>query len=717
MFDFKSWSSKRAFFIGLAAIVAVSLSIIAGVFYYNFAIEDNYQKQNSVFINYDFQHQYNPPVNPENKVENSEAYRNIDIVATGTDQIGAWESARNGIKKYTAGPSLQVDWFKGAQRLSTSDALSLLTKIVPDYPRVMAEVKKTPGRDGKGKFCNENNRDYCEIPVFLAGTVQAPAKWKGFQIYQVVFSYPEEMGDGRYINTVMYDEKDNKMIYLSPDAASIPEYSYTQCMFDKVAGEEMNAPVKDACKSFNDDPNQYSYLKNTYQKWFVGFVDARRLFPSAGILVVPGTGERLSPVRLVGCDTGFVIGGCGISGINSDLGIINISFSDDELIFEHPIFGKVYFKDTCYYLARADGSVMKYELIPPFIEGKDGYTYYGNSFRLDIAWKNDEIAKKIDDSSFIIGSATFNSGGCGGFVKACDNIVSNAPWFDPANLVAIGTYEASGDSVYELKDKTDNEYYEKILAASSFSPDGYNYLDINNSKDADNSDSAYAKKMADSNQKLYAKFSEEIPAIFWKDGRGNWRVYLSTKFAPMAECGKPVIYLYPQKDTKVNVKVAPNGGLTKVEPAYPADGWSVLATPQSELTNLSDGAKYPYLFWEGKAYNMVTPDYGFVLKRADVGARMKNILGRLGLNEKETADFLEFWQAKLEVKPYVFVTFVPQREFDKMTPLTISPQPDKVIRVFMDYTPLDAPVVVREPNIFTPARSGFTVVEWGGRLR
>ena len=110
------------------------------------------------------------------------------------------------------------------------------------------------------------------------------------------------------------------------------------------------------------------------------------------------------------------------------------------------------------------------------------------------------------------------------------------------------------------------------------------------------------------------------------------------------------------------------------------------------------------------------PDAGFVLKQSEVGTQMTKILGKLGLNAKEIKDFLEFWQPKLEVKPYVFVTFIPQAEFDKLAPLTVTPAPDKVIRVFMDYAPLDTPVSVRPLQIKTPVRTGFTVVEWGGRL-
>jgi len=215
----------------------------------------------------------------------------------------------------------------------------------------------------------------------------------------------------------------------------------------------------------------------------------------------------------------------------------------------------------------------------------------------------------------------------------------------------------------------------------------------------------------------YDNFLSKYPVIIMKDKFDRYIRYKKTELTiDMAECGKPVIYLYPTTQTKVNVQVKPNGGLTKVDPFYPINGWLVSAKPNGELTNISDQQNYPYLFWEGNAYDMNIPNEGFVLKKENVKANMQTLLARLGLNEKETADFLDFWQEKLEVKPYVFVTFVSQTDFDKVAPLNISPKPDKVIRVFMDYQPLDFSQKVTPLKIKTPTRTGFTVVEWGGRL-
>ncbi len=182
-----------------------------------------------------------------------------------------------------------------------------------------------------------------------------------------------------------------------------------------------------------------------------------------------------------------------------------------------------------------------------------------------------------------------------------------------------------------------------------------------------------------------------------------------------AEMGKPVIYLYPTKETKVFVNVKPTSGITVSEPAI-NDGWNVWATPEGKITNIADNTVYPYLFWEGIAANFITPKEGFVVAQKDVSTFFDKKLSYLGLNSKEIADFKEFWVPKFTEKPYYFITFIDQASIDGYAPLTVSPKPDSVIRVFFDYKGLDKSVKVTEQKLKAATRSGFAVTEWGGRL-
>jgi len=213
----------------------------------------------------------------------------------------------------------------------------------------------------------------------------------------------------------------------------------------------------------------------------------------------------------------------------------------------------------------------------------------------------------------------------------------------------------------------------------------------------------------------FSKFMSEYPLLYWRDPFGRWMEFLNVKYQPAVECGKPVIYLYPEEEMSVDVKVEPTGGIKISEPNY-GDGWSVTASTDGTLFNLADKQSYPYLFWEGYGYKYAQPDRGYVVKQTEVKSFLQYILKELGLNEKESADFNEFWVAKMQEKPYYFITFLPQGEFDKIAPLTIEPQAATVIRVFMDYKGLDEFQDVEPLSIRTPKRKGFTVVEWGGAL-
>lgn len=214
----------------------------------------------------------------------------------------------------------------------------------------------------------------------------------------------------------------------------------------------------------------------------------------------------------------------------------------------------------------------------------------------------------------------------------------------------------------------------------------------------------------------FQQFLADNPVFFWQEPFGRFVQFKIMKYQTLAECGKPVIYLYPPKTVPVLVKINPRGGMTKSEPIY-KDGWNVIADPQSNITNLADGKIYPYLFWEGRGGMYQTPTKGFVVAKGDVHQFLTDKLKQLGLNNKEAGDFMEFWEPKMRGSAYYFVTFMGNQIMDRLAPLTITPQPDTVIRVLMDFTPLDHPVAAQGFRIRTPERNGFTVVEWGGVIR
>ncbi len=179
------------------------------------------------------------------------------------------------------------------------------------------------------------------------------------------------------------------------------------------------------------------------------------------------------------------------------------------------------------------------------------------------------------------------------------------------------------------------------------------------------------------------------------------------------EMAKPVIYLYPEEETDITVKVYPQNGFSRTEPAY-NNGWEVTAKPDGTIINKSDGKKYPYLFWESEDYSATESNEGFVVKTGELSLFFTEKLAILGLNHKEIDDFLDFWIPILNKGNYYYIHFFDRESLDDLAPLVVDPEPDTVIRVFFDSKPLDNPVNVEEQELVKVERVGFTVAEWGG---
>jgi len=176
---------------------------------------------------------------------------------------------------------------------------------------------------------------------------------------------------------------------------------------------------------------------------------------------------------------------------------------------------------------------------------------------------------------------------------------------------------------------------------------------------------------------------------------------------------KPVIYLYPESETTVNVKLHYAGTLEETIPHYGPDGWTVRATPNGELTDLATGQTFPYLFWEGKDNHVFEFTSGFVVPGPDSESFLRDKLNTLGLNPTEINDFIEYWSPRMQRHPYNLVRF-ETTEFDQLAPLQITPTPDTLIRIFMVFRPLPAPITLPKQTLPTHTRTGFTAVEWGG---
>ncbi|MBP6859745.1 MAG: hypothetical protein KBC69_03960 [Candidatus Magasanikbacteria bacterium] len=364
----------------------------------------------------------------------------------------------------------------------------------------------------------------------------------------------------------------------------------------------------------------------------------------------------------------------GVYPLQERVGFSNVTVKAEVPVFSDPKFGTVFTSAVTggFYIHGPDGTRAAYALVPDF--------FNPTSSQAQIVW-NDGSWNAYE---YMYG----DQGGCGAMNYI--SVVTSSDITVASNLEIVGK-NSKGDAIYELKDK--NHRLLKTFYESAYFPQESGY------------------------KVSYEEFVTLKPIIFWVDPFGRLIKMQNKRFIIPAECGKPVIYLYPEKTTTVSVKVEPKGGMTVSDPFYNG-GWRVQAEPNGQLTELKSGQKYPYLFWEGSGDVYQTPKRGFMIKREEVAREIPQKLQQLGLNQNEIKDFMEFWYPRMQAKPYYFVTFLGTQQMNELAPLTVTPVPDSVVRILMDFTPLDQPYSVEPLYLGTiPQRKGFTVIEWGGVIR
>lgn len=232
------------------------------------------------------------------------------------------------------------------------------------------------------------------------------------------------------------------------------------------------------------------------------------------------------------------------------------------------------------------------------------------------------------------------------------------------------------------------------------------------------------------------------PLLFFKDAWNRWGVMGEYDIKLMGGIGKPVVYLYPEKQTNVHLSFTTPIALDVNIPTY-KNGWFVQANPNGTLLDLQpqytncdgiDGTKfgseyalnacrnnaYPYIYWSGKSltHSYPTIDGGWIIPKNQIGSFLNEKLTQMGLNEKEIQDMTEYWVPQMNKKkaPYYRISFIQTKEMNDFIPMDVNPKPDSIIRIFMDYKALSAkPTQELKPqNLVKFVRKGFTLVEWGG---
>lgn len=176
---------------------------------------------------------------------------------------------------------------------------------------------------------------------------------------------------------------------------------------------------------------------------------------------------------------------------------------------------------------------------------------------------------------------------------------------------------------------------------------------------------------------------------------------------------KPIIYLYPEIERDISIKLGFKDNITVSYPKY-NDGWKVKAKPDGTLIEYGTNRELYALYYENlNAIDFNIKKDGFVVSKEDVVPFLEEKLEILGLNSKEIQEFIIYWLPILEKNKYNYIRFATNEEIEQNMPLNVEPSPDTIIRVLMTFKGLNEKIDVSEQELVTPIRNGYTVVEWG----
>ena len=190
---------------------------------------------------------------------------------------------------------------------------------------------------------------------------------------------------------------------------------------------------------------------------------------------------------------------------------------------------------------------------------------------------------------------------------------------------------------------------------------------------------------------------------------------------------KPAIYIYsdePMEDVKVDLSLYRTDMLTTWPEPDAVDvytyTWNMKACDDGTLYD-AHGNEFSYIFWEATDHGIHSFDQGFCVTGEDTAEFLKETLAQIGLNARESNDFIVYWLPRMQGNAYNLINFeglVKDDAYNSFYGLDVTDSEgnpaQSVLRVLMVWKAVDEYTDIT-PQTFTGfSREGLTVVEWGG---
>lgn len=181
---------------------------------------------------------------------------------------------------------------------------------------------------------------------------------------------------------------------------------------------------------------------------------------------------------------------------------------------------------------------------------------------------------------------------------------------------------------------------------------------------------------------------------------------------------KPNIYVYSDTKRELTVTFDEPELLTTTIPEY-TDCWQVTVDEESRLTDEA-GGRYDFLFYESVTEpSIFQTEHGWKIPADMRKEQFEEILSGLHFNEKEIADFTEFWTEKLDEGTDYIMYPQDTALVDYAMPMTIRETPESTERIWFVFAKDDGKPV-EEPAGYALLRGGrdcpYYVIEWGGLI-
>lgn len=204
--------------------------------------------------------------------------------------------------------------------------------------------------------------------------------------------------------------------------------------------------------------------------------------------------------------------------------------------------------------------------------------------------------------------------------------------------------------------------------------------------------------------------------------KANQKIVVEFHLLGIMECvTKPVIYLYADDNTELDLSLNFKGNLAFTYPKYD-NGWHVEVKEGGKL--LVDGDVFNYLFWDGELERSALRPYdnyetGSVVTAENMLEFLESNLTSMGMNSFEKQDFITYWMPQLMEYDNCYVRFYVNEEYSaEIAEIKSSVKIDHHLRVYMIAEPVDDSIIInpKSQSFTILKREGLTLVEWGGSL-